>query len=197
MWEKKIDTEDLIVYEKKLKTVLIKIEARLSGSKWNVFKQYLASKRKNLNHVEQFSATTKEELDFVLKKLMKKNLSIKQIEDIKLQTSRVHHLNLTRDFKEYCMEKWVFTVNRDKYRNLLFIKFDEITELDIILHESYKPVRKSIKQEVIDTFNLENQSTEVAINFFFYSDKCSSEVENSKKGMLVGKVEIGFDNSEE
>lgn len=197
MWEKKIDTEDLIVYEKKLKTVLIKIEARLTDSKWDVFKQYLASKRKKLSHVEQFSATNKEELDFVLKKLMKKNLSVKQIEDIKLQSKKVNHLNLTRDFKEYCMEKWVFTVNTDKYKNLIFIKFDEVTELDVILHESYKPIRKSIKQEVIETFNLKNQSSEVVLNFFFYSDKCSSEVNNSKKGMLVGKVEIGFDPSEE
>ncbi len=93
------------------------------------------------------------------------------------------------------MEKWHFTVNGEKLSNLVFIKFDEVVELDIILHESYKPMKDKIMSELSTTFNLEEQGTDVEIKVYFYNNK-STDYVDQKKDDLVGRVEIGYEPEE-
>ncbi len=194
MWKKIVDSKDLIIYEKHFKDFDAKIEARLSDNgDWFIFKKYTG--RDELNYVEEFTAKSKEELGFFIKKLMKKSYSKKRLEELKFDKSRVPRFNLRRDFKEYSMEKWIFTVFDDKETNLIFIKFDEITELDIILHEKYRQINAKIRKFVNDTFNLENQAADVKLNFFYYRDHEDGEVEQ-QKNILIGKLELNYEEQE-
>lgn len=190
MWKKVINTWDVVVYEKKYKDFNVKIEARLfDENKWEIFKKYTG--KDNLDHFEHFVANSADELHFILNKLMKKSLSQKEIEKIKLSRAAQPKVNLKREFKEYGMEKWKFSVNGEKINNLIFIKFDEVIELDVILHESYKPVKDKIVTEIKNTFNLEEQGTDVELKVYFYNNSSQEFVE--QKNELVGRVEIGYD----
>ncbi len=196
MWKKVINSWDVVVYEKKYKDFTVKIEARLSEeseSSWQVFKKYTG--KDSLDHVEHFVANSTDELHFILKKLMKKSLSSKEIENIKLEKTKQPKVSLKRDFKEYGMEKWKFSINGEKISNLVFIKFDEIVELDIILHESYKPIMDKIKEELTSTFNLEEQGTDVEMMVYFYNNTSKDNVEQRKDDM-IGRVEIGYEPEE-
>ncbi|MFW6014254.1 MAG: hypothetical protein ACOCQG_03705 [Candidatus Nanoarchaeia archaeon] len=193
MWKKLINTWDVVVYEKKYKDFNVKIEARLSEeNKWEVFKKYTG--KDGLDHIEHFVANSADELHFILKKLMKKSLSIKEIENIKLSRAKQPKVNLKREFKEYGMEKWKFNINGEKINNLIFIKFDEVIELDVILHESYKSLKEKIAEEITNTFNLEEQGTDVELKVYFYNNSSQEFVE--QKDNLIGKVEIGYDPEE-
>ncbi|MGM5482182.1 MAG: hypothetical protein ACQESF_01860 [Nanobdellota archaeon] len=195
MWKKLVNTWDVVVYERKYKEYTVNIEARLGDkNQWHIFKKY--SGKKNLNHIEHYMANSTEELQFILKKLMKKSLSAKEIENIKLSKTKQPRLSLKRDFKEYGMEKWRFSVDGNKRSNLVFIKFDETVELDIILHETYKEAKDKIISELSSTFNLENQGTDVEVKVYYYNDTSYDNIEQQNKDGFLGKLEIGYDVDE-
>ncbi len=191
MWKKIVDSKELLIYEKKIKNIVIKIEARLSeNNEWEIFKKYCASD--DLNYVENFLAKTTTELDFIIKNLMKKNLGKKELKEIKLKESKIPKLSLKRDFKEYCMEKWLFTIDIEKIENLLFLKYDEIVEVDIILNEIYKPISSKIIDEIKNTFSLKDEQSNLKINVYYFSSR--EVLENlNQQNPLVGKFEIGFE----
>lgn len=195
MWKKIVESEELVIYEKKYRNFDVKIEARqISDDEWEVFKKYTGNE--DLSYVEQFVVSTKDELNFLIKRLMKKSFSAKQIEQIKIRSSKLPRLHLKRDFKEYCMEKWVFTVDSDKSVNMVFIKFDETTGLDIIMHEKYRDIKEKILAEINRTFNLENTNDDIETNIFFYSQHVSL-TESRAENDLVSRFEIGFEPQEE
>jgi hypothetical protein len=191
MWKKIVDSKELVIYEKKQSNIVIKIEARLSDNEeWEIFKKYCAED--DLNYVENFVAQTKEDLNFIMKNLMKKNLGKKDLKEIKLKSTKIPKLSLKRDFKEYCMEKWVFTVDIEKTKNLLFLKYDEIIEIDIILYEKYKPIKDKIINEITNVFSLNEEQNNIKTNIYYYSSKDTKETIN-KENSLIGKLEIGFE----
>lgn len=195
MWKKLVNSWDVVVYERKYKEFTVNIEARLGErNQWHIFKKY--SGGNNLNHIEHYVANSSEELRFILKKLMRKSLSSKEIEKIKLSKTKQPRLNLKRDFKEYGMEKWKFSVDGNKMTNLVFIKFDEVVELDVVLHETYKEAKDKIIEELTSTFNLDNQGTDVEIQVYFYNDTSYDSIEQQNRDGVIGKVEIGYDIDE-
>lgn len=196
MWKKIVDSGELMIYEQVKNDMQIRIEARLAEkNKWQVFKKY--SSKDSLSHVEDFMAGSKDELKFILSKLMKKNHTTKQLEKLKLSSSKLPRVSFKRDFKEYCMEKWKFTVDSEKIANLVFIKFDEMTELDIIMHEKYKPVKDRVMEEISTTFNLDNQDTDVSINIFFYGDSYYDKKSLDAADFMLGNLEIGYESNEQ
>lgn len=196
MWKKLVNSWDVVVYERKYKEFTVNIEARLGDkNQWHVFKKY--SGGNNLNHIEHYVANSTEELRFILKKLMKKSLSSKEIENMQLEKNKQPRLNLQRDFKEYGMEKWRFSVDGNKRTNLVFIKFDELIELDVVLHETYKEAKDKVVEELSSTFSLENQGTDVEVNVYYYNDKSHDNVEQQNKDGVIGRVEIGYDMGDE
>jgi len=84
MWEKLIETDDLVSFERKTKHMNVRIEARLYHNKeWKIFVTYYDGK--DLSYTEQYKSKTKEESLLLIEQLKKMKLkSQREIERLKI-----------------------------------------------------------------------------------------------------------------
>lgn len=194
MWLKVNEAKDVISYKKAdgVKTTII--EARLEDSLWKIYKTYQV---KGINKlVKEYTAHTKNEALSVIDHLKgEKEISSKKIDKI-VQEANSIHLHMHRDYKEYDVEKWNFSVNTDKKINFVIIRYADEVIVDIVLHDKFKGMEKSILNKLFSTLNLDEIGASIIQNVYFFSDENHSSKE-SKKGMLIGKIEMDFGMEED
>ena len=86
MWKKVIESQDLIIYEKSVKNVVIRIEARLQDDgTWEIYKKNL--NERNMDHLVGFHSKTREEAYYLVDKLkrMRSASSVKSKSPKKLE----------------------------------------------------------------------------------------------------------------
>jgi hypothetical protein len=188
MWKKIVDSTDTISFEKKGK-INARIEARLENNKWKVFVHYFSTT--GIDHFEEYGAERKEDALAVIKSIMKKRISNQEIEKIKLEGKKNLSLDVKRCYHEYSVEKWEFRIRPDSEQNLLFIRNDEITEIDAVMHAKYKQHEEKIIDKLKEIFSFGDFEAE--INIFYYNESSKSKIKAGRSRIITGKIEFGYD----
>ncbi|MBN2458340.1 hypothetical protein JXB31_04385 [Candidatus Woesearchaeota archaeon] len=192
MWKKIEESQDLICYEKRSKSFMIRIEARLEKNKWKIFKRYI--NEEGLDHIENFESDTRADADRLIKSIMSKNLTKKDIIKATIEKSRDINLEIRRIFREYAIEKWEFSVRPDKEKNIIFIRTEDSIEIDIIINSRYRSCEGRIISELMKILSVnEDDAIETTINIFYYEDRTQKKKKQPKNKLIMGKIEIGYD----
>ena len=197
MWEKTIDTKDVISYEFHNDRLRSIIEARFNkkDSCWDIF--HTSFSKDNRNITQEFTASTKDNAEKLILTLRDKQiLKDNEIDTLSLKQGEKIFLSMKRVFKDYNVEKWVFFVGRDNFENILYLHDAELLEFDMILHDSYKDREDRIVRELYKTLGLHNLDVDLKQHIFYYV-KRKEEIVKSSRSFLFGKVELDADEGEE
>jgi hypothetical protein len=188
-WVKIAESSDLIVFENKTKTFKTKIEARKRNSGWEVFKTRINGDSSDLL-AEHFLNNRKQALQLISK--LKQSKSDKPIK-------RDFNIFLKREYKDDFIEKWNFTVNSDKSKNVIFAKYDTNIKVDLIVHEKYLLKENQITKQVSEKLGLSEFGESTKYDIFYYRDHTIKSEKSKKPGAVVNFVDIefGFDDNEE
>jgi len=190
MWKKLSDTNDLLSYEKSRKNFKVRIEARLTDDSWNIYKTYFTDQR--VNFVEEYSASSQKEVRKIIKAMVKeKDLSLSDIKSIKKLSKSKPEIRLERAYKEYDVEKWFFSVGDDEKQNFITIRFGENIDIDVVLHEHYRFLERTIIQELIFILGLDKFEINTNQNVYFFNKKTHAKTRIKGKNIIIGKIEMG------
>ena len=192
MWKKIIDTNEIQAYEKKTSDYTVRIEARNADGRWDVFKSY--HNQKDLNHTIEYTLASRQHLNaFIAKLKASRDLSLEEIRLIKSKKSL--NIEVKRAYKELDVEKWYFRVDNEKVQNFVVIRYGEEVEVDIVVHSLYKPYESMIMASLNQIFGLERFSANLISNIYFFDKQSNYKSDASRRELLLGSVEMGFDFS--
>lgn len=194
-WTVVDNAHDIVALEKKTKTLTIRIEARLVDNRWNIFKSYYDTK--NFNHVEEyFAESISETLDMIERLKNEKELSKKQIMQLREQQAQDISVQVRRVFKELDSEKWMFTINREKANNFFIINYEDSIQIDIVLFEKYMHHEDKIVSDICTIMGIDKYEVDTVINIFYFAKRKKHIKNHPKKSVMVGKIDIGFSSKE-
>ncbi|MAG08374.1 hypothetical protein CMO89_02795 [Candidatus Woesearchaeota archaeon] len=191
-WQKISDTSDLISYEKKQDKLNIRIEARLNKNRtWSIYKTYFNGESNNF--VEEYKARDVNDARRVVNSLIEgKDLSQKEIEDIKVRKSKGLNVSLKRAFKEYDFEKWIVFLNNDNV-GFLNVRYDERVEVDLVVDENFRFLERELLDELNTALGLTKMDDDVFFNNYYYKHHSHKSIKRKRARKLVlGKIEIGM-----
>ena len=178
MWNKTVESKEIIVFEKHLKDYKLKIEARKNGPTWEVFKTKISENSSDLisEHV-----------------LEDKNHVIKLIEKLKNDnkiTPLKKHINVTlnRVYKEEFFEKWFFKVNDEELKNFIIIKFDSKINVDVVIHEKYSFSENQIINQIEDFLGLRELGDSIKYEIYYFK----KHTQESQKPIDTEYIEVDF-----
>jgi hypothetical protein len=181
--------------------VNIRIEGSLNKKgQWDIYKVYYDGK--GLNYVEEYSAEDRDKALYLINKLKdKKQLTIKEIKQIKSLENKSLFLEFKRIYKEEYIEKWDFSLDKSIKNNFVLVKFDEKIRLDIVVHEKYKILENHIIQKIVEILGLKELVCEIIWNIYYFTYNQSDKIKNSQnKGIegniIFGKIGFGFSNKD-
>ncbi len=188
MWKCVINTDELKTYESNDKNLKMCIEARQNNSFWEIYKTY---RSENLTFTEEYEANNTEEAKDIIKK-MKSDIvdetTLKKIDTLRKNLT----LKVKRVFKEDNVEKWKFSVNSEKFENIIIIRYaSKEIEMDIIANERLKFIETELLDEIYRILGMNDFGNEVIQNIYFFSKKSSFFNDSEDKG-LMNRIEIGF-----
>ncbi|MEK6916158.1 MAG: hypothetical protein AABW92_00285 [Nanoarchaeota archaeon] len=181
-WKKIAESNEIIVFENQLKKHKIKIEARKRNNGWEIFKTKIDGDSSNLIS-EHFIEDKKKALALIRK--------LKQ--DSAIYRKR-NGILLRRVYKEEFIEKWVFSVDDDNIKNLLYIKFDSHIKVDIIMHEKYIAQEKRIIDQVEERLGLSEIGEAFSYEIYYFKRTNNLKKESD---MPVNFLDIEFDFTED
>lgn len=196
MWQKLIESNDLISFERKTKQMIVRIEARMRENKeWNIFVTHYNGK--DISFTEEYHCKTKEELSKLMQQLQRMKVkSKKEIEHLKLQTSKKIAVDFIREFRDYTVEKWRFSIEKDANYNFILLRDSEFIDLDIIMHDKYKSREEDIMVELYKILGLQQGDLPIRRNIFYYSDRTTSLNNDARNQLFVGRIEFDFSDKE-
>jgi hypothetical protein len=160
-WKKVVESKDLIVLEKSQKGRKIKIEARKNDeSAWEIFKTQVKGDASSL--ISECVVEDKKEMKQILEKLKK------EISSNVSSSKNPIRLSLKRKYKEDFVEKWVFFIGKDKIKNIMIVKLDNVIDADIVLHEKYKPNERKIVSLIEDQLGLKELGDVINYEIFYF-----------------------------
>ena len=167
-WSKISNTEDLICYEKKGKSISVRLEARHQDDEWVIYRGFYTEN--HLNYTEEFSATTKEEAEKMIYQLKKeKEPSPLEITELLKKKSRKLHISFKRSFRDDAIEKWSFMVSGEEIPNFFYVReFDKI-EMDVIMHQKYKQHEEVILREINKFLSLDDLNADMEQHVFYFT----------------------------
>ncbi len=181
-WKKIAESNDLIVFEKKLKKYRLKIEARKTSFGWEVFKTKLAGTSSSL--ISEHVLDNKKQALQMINKLKKES----KIRNIKKSAN----ISLMRVYKEDLIEKWYFHVNNHKTKNFLIAKFDTAIKVDIVLHEDYRLYEDDIISQVETSLGLKELGDSSIFEIYYFKRSIKNREKASETKNLID-IEFGFD----
>lgn len=191
-WQKLVDSNDLVSYERKTKDMKIRIEARLAhDGQWQIFVTY--NNGKEVNYTEEYRCKNKEELQKLIAKLQDMKLKTKkEIERLSVSQSKKLGIEVTREFRDYNVEKWRFTIEKSPTYNFLLIRDSEFIDIDIIIHEKYKFYEQYILNELYKILGLNDGDLPIRRNIFYYADRSTALNNTSQNQLFIGNIEFDF-----
>jgi len=184
-WKKIAESNDLIVFEQKLNKERLKIEARRKDNGWEVFKTKIVGENSNLIS-EHMLDNKKQAIDMINK--LKKDTSTQVIK-------RQVKVSLKRVYKEEFMEKWELIVNEEAIKNFVYLKYDNKVKADVVLHEKFYLVEKSILNQLGQKLGLKELAEAIQYEVFYYK-RFSSNTER-REPVDMNFIDIEFDFSDE
>lgn len=197
-WKPVVDSVDLISFETLSQDLTVRIEARKKEDHtWTIFKTYLDQAL--LAYTEEYYAKTRDEAQRIITFLQKEKLLTKrEVQDRSLQRARKVSLSLKRQFKDYNVEKWHFAVNNSSYENILYIRDADVIEVNILMAERYRSIEKQILTELQVILGLDTMEFDMKQEVYYYTTHSEGYIPSKKPaGFFLGKMEMGFDFSEE
>jgi hypothetical protein len=174
LWNKVMQHPDVIIYELKTSGINARIECRKEEAMWHIFKTYYY---KDINYTEEFSAYNEEELDMLLKQLMKEPLlTLEEIKEKKMNLLRYPKVLVKRAYKEDNIEKWLFSIDDDGYFNFFIIRDYDEFEIDIVMNEKYAPYESKIIETINNILSLNNIDADVKENIYYFRKKSQREI---------------------
>lgn len=196
MWKKLSETSDLIIYEKKKRSFKIRIEARLNKNSWKIYKTYFNDRI--VDFVEEYSTETRNEaLNIVNTLVREKDLTTKEIRELKKISGKKLDINLERAYKEYDVEKWLFSVGNDKKISFMTIRFGETIDVDVVMQEKYRFLERNIINELIRMLGLDKFDLTLNQNIYFFNRRSHSRSKFKNKSLVIGKIEMDFGGIDE
>ncbi len=191
-WQKLVDTNDLVSYERKAKDMKIRIEARLvHDDQWQIFVTY--NNGKEVNYTEEYRCKNKEELHKLIAKLQDMKVKTKkEIEHLSVSQNKQLGIDLTREFRDYNVEKWRFTIEKSPTYNFLLIRDSEFIDIDIIMHEKYKFHEANIIHELYKILGLSDSGLPIRRNIFYYADRSTTLNNAGQNQLFIGNIEFDF-----
>ncbi|MEM4267375.1 MAG: hypothetical protein QXK37_00935 [Candidatus Woesearchaeota archaeon] len=190
MWKKIAESTDLISYEKKTPTLTIRLEARLlDDNSWVIFKKYFNDD--GISYTEEYHSKTRDEAYYLIESLKSKVLDRQEIERQKQSRKKGVRIQVRRTFKEYNVEKWDFAVDNEDFINFIYLRFEEMIELDLIVHEKYKIWEQRIITEIMHIFGLAGTELDLCINFFYFKERFDKIVKGRRNSLFIGRIEMG------
>lgn len=179
-WKKVAESNEIIVFEKKLKTYKLKIEARKNSYGWEVFKTKVNGSSSSL--ISEHILDTKNEAIQLIDKL-KKDTNTNSI-------SKKTSISMMRVYKEEFVEKWYFTVNDNPIRNFLIAKFDNTIRVDIVMHEKYRLYEDDIISQVEKSLGLKELGESSVFEIYYFKRAIKNRENKSQKSLI--DIEFGF-----
>tara|TARA_Y100000310_G_C20588266_1_gene766580 strand:- start:597 stop:1190 length:594 start_codon:yes stop_codon:yes gene_type:complete len=191
-WEKIVDSHDLISYEKDKEDMNIRIEARLNkDNTWSIYKTYF--KGDNNNFIDEHKAASISDARKIVEKLLEeKDLSLKEINEIKAKKKKSLDINIKRAFKEDNIEKWNIYFNSSNV-GFLNIKYDDKIMIDLVIDESFRFLEKELLEELNIVLGLTEISRDIFFNNYYFAHHSHKKLKSKKPRKLVlGNIEIGM-----
>ncbi len=197
VWKKLTETEDLLSIEKETPyKSRVRIEARCSKGYWQVFKTYF--NEREVSFTEEYTTETKPEAMNIITVLKKeKDLMPSEIKYIKKILRKKLSLKIERVYKEYEVEKWNFSVNDDSAVNFATIRYCEHIDIDIVMHEKYRFIERKVLEELINVLGLKEFGLDINKNVYFFTKKTFYKSKPKRNGLVVSKIQMDFNDSEE
>jgi hypothetical protein len=191
MWKKIAESTDLISFENRAKRLTVRLEARLNpDNSWVIFKRYFNNE--GISYTEEYHANSKDEAYYLIDALKNKLLDRQEIEEARQSRKKGIKIAVRRTFKEYNIEKWEFSVDRDEFINFIYIRFEDKIGIDIVIHERYKLWEEQILAEVNAIFGLESTDVDIGLNIIFYSERFNKTHKGKRGEVFIGRIEMGI-----
>ncbi|MFW5852756.1 MAG: hypothetical protein ACOCUR_01890 [Nanoarchaeota archaeon] len=182
-----IDNKDLKTYECNDKDLQVCIEARQNNSFWEIYKTY---RSESLTFTEEYEATNSEEAKDIIKRMKNEVVdqkTLKRIDNLRKNLA----MKMKRVFKEENVEKWKFSINSEKFENIIIIRYGKEIEMDIIANEKLKFIETEILDEIYRILGMADFNSEVVQNIYFFSKRSSFFNDAEDRGLL-NRIEVGF-----
>lgn len=180
MWKKILESGELLSYEKSMPHLNVRIEARKENSenpKWIVYLKYYND---TLNFTEEYSCENKEQVNEIINCLQTSKLkTLKELVHLKLLQTKDIHLNLARDFRDYNLEKWSFSINKDSVANHLIYREGDFNEIEVILNEKYMAIEERVVNKLVSTLGLANSDFKTKITIYYYKNESKYYLEEN------------------
>ncbi len=191
-WKKVVEGKDLIVFEKDLVDSKIKIEARKSQDHgWEVFKTHIQGNSSNL--ISEYSLENKTQVKKLIDRL--KHGQSPTPNQIKKLSKSPLRISLKRAYKEEFVEKWYFFVNSERIKNVIFVKYENVINVDLILHEKYKYYKRTIISLIEDKLGLKDLGETIKYEIYYFRNQTTTE--KRTKEYDVNVIDIEWDPEEE
>ena len=151
----------------------------------------------NVNLIKEYITSSKQEAITLIEKLKEeKDLKLNEIIKIKKdKKSKIVKLDLKREYKEEYVEKWTFSIDNNEHENVIFLRFDEKTAIDVILNEDYLYYEDKIVEDIIERLGVRNINPKIETSIYYFSRKNkrkSIDRNNMEDKILLAKLEMQF-----
>lgn len=196
MWRKTIDTTDVVSYEYVDKVLRCILEARYNQEEqcWDIFHTFFS--KGHQNYTSSFTATTRDDALKLLHSLRERRLlNSDEIDNLRLEENKCLLIDIKRIFNDYNVEKWSFSIGKDPFENILYLRDHDVVVLDIIMHESYKTKEERIIKELLKILGLRQTDADIQRTILYYSRR-KEDVVKGIPSLVFGNLELGLDNEQ-
>jgi len=177
MWKKILEAKELLSYEKATSELNVRIEARKEVNRWLIYLKYY---NKNLNFTEEYTCKSEDEAREIIKCLQDSKLkTIKELSQLKLLQGKNLNVNLKRDFRDYNLEKWNFTINNDNHNNHLIFRETDFNEVEIIMNEKYRAVEERLINKISTMLGLGSSTLRTKITIYYFNNESKYYLEEN------------------
>jgi hypothetical protein len=198
LWKKIADTVDLMTSETHADGLVVRIEARKNDNDvWEIFKTYLDDT--TFSFTEEYHTKTRKEAQYIVRALQHEKLLTKQeIASRRLERATRLHIRVKRQFKDYNVERWNFSIDGGEYENMLYLREAEIMDVSILMPEKHRSLEKPILAELHAILGMDHADLDIREEIYYYTTRSEKAIQSKRgPGLFLGKVEMGFDFSDD
>lgn len=197
MWKKIIESRDIIGYERESDELKTRIEARLNkDNSWTIFLTYYDGK--GVSYTEEYASTTqKDALDLITVLKNKRLKSRKELQQLKQSSEKKLKVEVKREFRDYNVEKWIFSLEEGIFNNFIYIREADFIDLDIIINTKYKQYEEKIIAYLVKYLGLEDYGAVIRENIFYYTENKRKIDNSSNAGVFVNAMDFECDHSDD
>jgi hypothetical protein len=183
VWNKTIQSTDVLCFEKHTKHYTIKIECRKQDSQWNIYRTYILSD--DVSFSEEYTADEQKLAQILAVLQTQKHPTIEELKKRMLTQSKKISLKVERSYKEYDVEKWKFGIGTDPLINVLVIKMDTDLTADVILAQQYKGMEDTIMNELFTILGLIDIDG-CKVQFYYYNSSAVKQYSQESVELFLG-----------